>query len=246
MKDYRRIPLEHLKNCRDLGGYSCGGGKMIRYHQLYRSEAPEHLTVQEWNTLEEMGVKTIIDLRSESEQKFASYKVPDGIERISYPLQKYDSQLANTEEMDHKNLAKIASAAFGKSMEDGYQKMIEDAPFRIVYLLETICKRLENGAVLYHCTAGKDRTGVLTAILYLLCQVSDEDIIADYQVSATYQASNPVFDLIPEEMRYMLTSNPETMKCFLELAHQKNYLELLQTHGLSQETIEQLKKILIE
>lgn len=44
MKDYRRIPLEHLKNCRDLGGYSCGGGKMIRYHQLYRSEALEHLT----------------------------------------------------------------------------------------------------------------------------------------------------------------------------------------------------------
>ncbi len=246
MKNYRRIPLEHLKNCRDLGGYSCGGGKMVRYHQLYRSEAPEHLTVREWKILEDIGIKTIIDLRSESEQKFASYEVPDCIERIFYPLQKYDSQLAFTEKMDDKSLAKIASSAFGKSLEDGYQKMIEDAPSRIVYLLEIICKKLENGAILYHCTAGKDRTGVLTAILYLLCQVSDEDIIADYQVSATYQVSNPVFDLIPKEMRYMLTSKPETMKYFLELAHQKNYLGLLQTHGLSQETIEQLKMVLIE
>lgn len=246
MKDYRRIPLEHLKNCRDLGGYSCGGGKMIRYHQLYRSEAPEHLTSQEWKMLEDLGVKTIIDLRSESEQKFASYEVPDCIERISFPLQKYDGQLASDERMDEKGLAKIASAAFGKSLEDGYQKMIEGDPSRIVYLLETICKKLKNGSVLYHCTAGKDRTGVLTAILYLLCQVSDEDIIADYQVSATYLANHPVFDLIPKEMRYMLTSKPETMKCFLELAHQKNYLGLLQTYGLSKETIEQLKIGLIE
>lgn len=246
MKNYKRLPLEHLKNCRDLGGYSCGGGTMFRYHRLYRSDAPDHLTAPEWKALEEMGVKTVIDLRSESEQKFAPYEAPDGIERISYPLQKYDSPSANAGEMDDKSLAKIASAAFGKSMEDGYQKMVEDAPARIVYLLETICKKLEKGAVLYHCTAGKDRTGVLTAVLYLLCQVSDEDIIADYQVSATYQAGNPVFALIPEEMRYMLASKPETMKRFLELAHQKNYLGLLQAHGLSQETIERLKKGLIE
>lgn len=238
--------MEHLKNFRDLGGYGCGDGKRIRYHRLYRSEAPEHLTAQEWKALEEMGIKTIIDLRSESEQRFASYEAPDGIERISYPLQEYDSQLAPEEKMDKDSLVKIASAAFGKSLEDGYQKMIEDAPSRIVYLLETICKKLKNGAVLYHCTAGKDRTGVLTAILYLLCRVSDEDIIADYQVSAACLAGNPVFDLLAKETRYMLTSDPETMKRFLEWVHQKDALGLLRTQGLSQETIEQLQKRLIE
>lgn len=71
--------------------------------------------------------------------------------------------------MGKDELARMAASAFGKSLEDGYVKMIEDAPQKMTILLGMIADALDKGAVLFHCTAGKDRTGVLTAILYLLC-----------------------------------------------------------------------------
>lgn len=250
MKDYKRIPLKGLRNCRDLGGYACADGKMTGYHLLYRSEAPAHLTDTDWNMIQEMGVKTIIDLRPDSEQQMVPYTVPDSIERISYPLQQYDLPAMPSEgidqtklaELDKSKLEKMAAMAFGRSLLDGYTKMIEDTPERMVSLLETIEKALDKGAVLYHCTAGKDRTGVLSAIIYLLCGVEDADIIADYQVTATYQTGNPMFDMLPPELRKYLHSAPETMASFLQAAHEKDYITLLKNNGLSDKTIEAIIK----
>lgn len=246
MKNYKRVPFEHLKNCRDLGGYGCGEGKMISFGRLYRSEAPGHLDSREWADVEAMGVRTIIDLRSEHEQAFAPYMAPESIERISYPLQQSQGSPASLEPMDPKTLAKMAASAFGKSLGDGYRKMIEDQPEKMAVLLELIETRLKKGAILYHCTAGKDRTGVLSAMIYLLCGVDDADIIADYQVSFTYQAGNPVFDLVPPKMKHLLNSEPETMRTFLETAHSRDYLGLLHRHGLSKETMEQIRRELTE
>lgn len=241
---YKRILLEHLHNCRDLGGYSCAKGEMIGYQRLYRSEAPDHLEDCEWDIIEKMGVRTIIDLRSEDEQKFAPYSAPHSIERISYPLQQYEKP-ASADPLDEKDFAKAAAAAFGKSLEEGYAKMIEGAPSRMAALLEIIGEKLEKGAVLFHCTAGKDRTGVLSAVLYLLCGVEDADIIADYQVSATYLLNHALFESVPAEMRSFLNSSPETMKSFLETAHRKDYLGLLQKNGLTQDTVDSIRKNLI-
>lgn len=241
--NYKRVPLEHLLNCRDLGGYGCTGGKMIRYGRLYRSEAPTHLTDQEWLVIKEMGVRTIIDLRSESEQGFAPYTAPEFIKQISYPLLQGGSlDFGKADEGPAEN----AAAIFAKSLEDGYSKMIEDDPSRMAGLLELVAGKLEKGAVLYHCTAGKDRTGVLTAMLYLLCGADERDIIADYQVSATYQGENPMFDLIPPDMRSLLDSKPESMRAFLERAASTDCLALLRGHGLTQGAIDRIREQLVE
>lgn len=221
-------------------------GKMVGFHRLYRSDAPVHLTLQEWSAIEEMNVRTIIDLRSESEQNFAPYIVPERIERISYPLMQNEGQEDDSQALDDKSMAKMAASAFGKSLEDGYQKMVEGHPPRIVSLLELIEEKLKKGAVLYHCTAGKDRTGVLSAVIYLLCGIGDADIIADYQVSSAYQADNPLFDLIPPEMKHLLASKAETMKAFLDTAHARDYLGLLGKYGLSEETVRNLRSELLE
>ena len=69
MKNYRRLPLKGAGNCRDLGGYPCEGG-ITRFHRLYRSDSLHLLTEQDWNLLEEAGVRTILDLRSDSERSF--------------------------------------------------------------------------------------------------------------------------------------------------------------------------------
>lgn len=241
---YKRILLEHLSNCRDLGGYGCGRAEMVSFGRLYRSEAPVYLENEEWDVIEKMGVKTIIDLRSESEQRFAPYIVLHAIEKISYPLQQYETHVP-VDSIEKDKLAEMAASAFGKSLEEGYERMVEDAPQRMAALLGMIARALEKGAVLFHCTVGKDRTGVLSAIIYLLCGVDDADIIADYQVSSTYLAGNPMFGSVPAEMRSFLASDPETMKSFLEAARRKDYLGLLREHGLTHETVDLIKKNLL-
>lgn len=244
MNHMKRIPFEHLHNCRDLGGYACMDG-MIGWNRLYRGEVPGGLTEIEWEKMAEMGVRTVIDLRSPMEQRSEPYEVPKCIERILYPLQQYELQVNAEKELSEEELVKLAKASFGESLSAGYVKMIEDAPERMVYLLRTIADRLPEGAVFYHCTAGKDRTGVLSAMIYLLCGVSPMDIIADYQVSATYQEQNPLYEQIPEELRSYMATPPETMEGFLARAVEKDYIGLLMKNGLEEDMIGRLKKHLI-
>lgn len=244
MENLKRIPFDHMYNCRDLGGYACTDG-MIGWHRLYRAEAPCNLTEAEWEKMREMNVRTVIDLRSPMEQKFAPYEAPEWMERISYPLQQYELNIDGEKEPDKEKLIELAKQSFGESLSAGYVKMILDGPDRLVYLLKTIADRLERGAVLYHCSAGKDRTGVLSALIYLLCGVSFMDIIADYQVSATYQGKNPLFAQIPEELRSYMATPPETMEGFLKAAIKDDYIGFLIKHGLTKEAIDMLKKQLI-
>ena len=68
------------------------------------------------------------------------------------------------------------------------------------------------------------------------------DIVADYQVSAVYQKENPLFELVPEEMKRFLRSDPETMKFFLKEACEKDYLSLLKKNGLTTEVIQSIRE----
>ncbi len=245
MKNLKRIPFEHLYNCRDLGGYACKGG-MIGWHRLYRGESPDSLTAAEWEMMGRMGVRTVIDLRSPMEQKWAPYETPDGILRISYPLQQYELQQNAGKEMSKDELVKMAKLSFGESLTAGYAKMIKDAPERMVYLLQTIAERLPAGAVFYHCSAGKDRTGVLSAVICLLCGADPMDITADYQVSSSYQKISRMYEMIPEDLRSYMAAPPETMEGFLKKAAEENYIGLLMEHGLTAEDIGKLRDNLIE
>lgn len=244
MKHMKRIPFEHLHNCRDLGGYACPGG-MIGWNRLYRGEVPSRLTEMEWEKMKELGVRTVIDLRSPMEQRAEAYEAPEGMEKIPYPLQQYEWKINTEKKLSEEELIELAKASFGESLSVGYVKMIEDAPERMVYLIQTIADRLRKGAVFYHCTAGKDRTGVLSAMIYLLCGVSPMDIVADYQVSASYQEKNPLYDKIPEELRSYMATPPETMEGFLTRAVQRDYRGLMMQNGLDADTIERLKQYLI-
>lgn len=244
MENVKRIPFEHLYNCRDMGGYICDGG-MIGWHRLYRAEAPCHLTAEEWARMQKIGVRTMIDLRSPMEQRSEPYETPEGIAKISYPLQQYEVKADAAKKMSREELAELAKASFGESLTVGYARMVEDAPKRMAYLLKTIAERLEEGAVLYHCSAGKDRTGILSAMVYLLCGVDFMDIVADYQVSSSYQAVNFMYDVIPEDLRCYMASPPETMEGFLKRAVKADYVGLLLKHGLTAETVSRLRRNLI-
>lgn len=227
----KRILFNNIYNFRDIGGYEVENG-IVDFNKIFRSDVPANLSNEEWDKIKSLSVRTIIDLRSSKEQEMVKYTVSEEIERISFPLEEYE---INEEE----SLEKQASSSFGTSLTEGYSRMVENNTKRVVEVLNLIGKKLENGAVLYHCMVGKDRTGVITALLYLICGVQDEDIVADYQVSETYLSKNKVLQMVPTELKHLLTSKPETMVEFLRNAKDKDYIKLLKENGLNEKLLQE-------
>jgi protein-tyrosine phosphatase len=170
------------------------------------------------------------------------------MELIRYPLQQLSDMMKEEakEEYTKEEKENAAAVSFGKSLTTGYERIMEEGPERIATVLNYIGEKLEKGAVLFHCTAGKDRTGITAALIYLICGVSDVDIIADYQVTETYQIKNRVFDVMPTYLKPLLNSNAENMKKFLQAAEERNYLGLLRENGLEESAVTSIREHMIE
>lgn len=169
-------------------------------------------------------------------------QVPEPMQYYHCPLQK--------EEIDFENAADSASKAFTKSLADGYQKMLYDSPELIAGTVKTVVQCLNKGGVLFHCTAGKDRTGVLSAVLLTLLGAAREDIVAEYQVSFTYnqRGVNKAAMKLPDykSMLPMLGSDAAHMEQLLNLFEELHLVSYLTKHGLSDPEITHLKELVLE
>lgn len=106
---------------------------------------------------------------------------------------------------------------------------------------------LEKGAVLFHCTAGKDRTGILASCIFTLCGISHEDIVADYEVTYTYnkKGMNRLLRMLDEEtrgrMEPLMRSDAESMERLLAFYQEIRLSKYLEAYGLTEEEMETLK-----
>lgn len=168
----RHIPLEGTHNVRDLGGYPHRGGGVTIWRALLRADGLHHMTDASIVELAEMGVSTIIDLRGPNE--LAAHPNPfAGHLRIRYhnvPL--FDA------------LAPIATANTTFDMAARYRDAVDRCGDRIAEVLTAIAEA-EAGAVVFHCTAGKDRTGIIAALLLLAAGVPQDVIVGDYALTTT-------------------------------------------------------------
>lgn len=245
MKYVRRLPLSGACNVRDLGGYPCAGGS-TKWHCCYRGDMLHQLTPEDWKQLQERKVGVILDLRSTLEQKQGYYdSTPYGITHISLPLMKAELPL-------HADLDEEARKQFLNSMELDYVVMAQEGIAPLCQGLTMILETLRKGeAVLFHCTAGKDRTGIMAAALFNLCGVSDEDILADYQVSQTYNQPG-VNNMLPKELldnpkvKALFESTPNMLQPLLDDWKQHPLEEALCAQGMKKEALEELKTYLIE
>ena len=231
----RRIPMEHMLNLRDLGGYPAESGSFTAWKRIYRSDVPHGLSSQEIRWFQDKGVRTVIDLRSDEEVRRnpVSLKDVDGIDYLHVNL------------MNQKDLT--AAAALLKGGEGVLGRMYEEIAqmhSQMRQVMEAIA--YAPGAVLYHCSAGKDRTGVISAILMSLAGVQPADIVADYQVSYTYleESVKKMRADYPELPAYLMESRPEIMQGFLRFFFEKygSAHDYLKEIGLTEESIEQLRK----
>lgn len=172
MKHLRRLPMPGLQNCRDLGGYAADGG-VTRFGVFLRSEAPCGLDEHGIEYLRQYGLTRSLDLRGGPEIDW----------RPSALAETFDYQIISlsggAETFEEKNLPEGDFA---------WEKVyIKRAREHRDWVREAVTACIETeGCTLYHCTTGKDRTGILTCCLLGAVGVSREDIAADYCLSQVY------------------------------------------------------------
>ena len=187
----RRLMTKGLFNARDLGGFPTREGKTTKFGVFVRSEAPCELPEEDIAYLKRYGVTASMDFRGTGEI-LARPSDLDG------PMSYYHKPLFNEAAMGKGPggppaggpAAPPPGSVHMQGWGEMYKQMAEEAKDWAVEVL-TIAAENE-GAVLYHCTTGKDRTGVMSCYLLSIAGVSREDIAADYCVSQVYL--EPVYE----------------------------------------------------
>lgn len=179
------LPLSSVINPRDLGGLVGYQGRKIKSHRLIRTGDLSRITAQDKKFLLDYGLTKIIDLRSRSEQ--ANYPDPliKNVENISLPLSKENGTLGDSSNLDetgdlyHTNL----TAASEMMCEHYRDHVIEAFDQQTVAQVLQILAETRDGAVIFHCTEGKDRTGFVNFFVLYLLGVDLETIRQDYLAS---------------------------------------------------------------
>ena len=225
----KRLELEGVYNVRELGGYPISVNAMTKWGVFLRSADLAEITENDVNLLFDYGIRTIINLKESVDE---TYNPNNPIEsdirfrHIHIPL--FD---------DYEKMMDMA-AEYNGSL---YLATIKAFAPRIKDIFTSIAKHIDDGGILFHCFAGKDRTGIIAMLLLLLVQVSKLDILADYIVSAVYirpliTKLNKSFEEIriyPEEIELIMaeiTNNYDGVE---------NYLKSI---GISSEDIEKTKE----
>lgn len=173
----RVLPLQQGSNFRDVGGYVTRDGRTVKWDKAFRSGAMPLLTDADYALLGQLGIDNVVDLRSLEEREVAPDLLDDKLGALF---------IANDYSL-RPLMAKMAQGG-GENMYAGMEKML--APqFRSLF------RRLiaDEGAVVYHCSAGQDRTGMATAILYDVLGVDRETILKDYHLST--ELRRPEFEM---------------------------------------------------
>jgi protein-tyrosine phosphatase len=191
----RLITLEGAQNFRDIGGYRTADGKRVKWGLIYRSAALSGLTASDVSALDSLSVQRVYDLRSTTERRAA----PDAWTGPGAPSIIAHDYETNAHWVGSALRTSPTAESVRTAMEATYPDMLTIlAPdYRDLFanLLEG------QGATLYHCTAGKDRTGIATALILSALGVPRETIYADYLMSNRfYRPSAGAFPSLPPEV----------------------------------------------
>lgn len=218
-----------MLNTRDLGYTPTVNGIYVKPRRFIRSDAPLAVTDDEKAFLIEHGIRTVIDLRNE---KIAGINPNAFVSDSRFFCYNFSLSIG------------VKTPASENDIVENNCRMLENDG-AVAGIFKTMASAL--GGVLFHCQEGKDRTGIISALLLLLAGVSDIDIYADYEISNIYlyEMIKTAQAVLPE---YLLYVKPEYMEKTLKYLREKyqtaeNYLL---SKGLSEIEIQKLKGKLLE
>lgn len=237
MQYYKRLPLENVKNARELGGVPTMDGKVTKWGKFLRTATLDDITIEEINKLKEYGVESIIDLRRDNEIPFDS----ESHRLIKENFNFNHISLSPDSEMREEEIQQIINREV--SIGSTYRRLIDN--FSKIREIMNVFQKTD-GITLFHCQEGKDRTGIISMILMGLANVGRADIIADYEISSAYLGYVERYEESEPYSVFRIT-NPYYMKEAYEYIARKynSFEEYLAYAGVEEKTISEVKNKLL-
>jgi protein-tyrosine phosphatase len=226
----RRLPLDGAANFRDLGGYRSSDGRYTRWGLVYRSGHLANLTAGDYQYLNRLGIRLVCDVRTEAERtKFPTHWIGKGPEILAVPIGPDKDARARQEELRR---SLVSPGAAAPNLPPSYDRYVIDFAGQYGVML----RRLAAGDLpaVEHCSAGKDRTGIFSAILLTALDVPRDIVIQDYLLTNRYllgpdTLEKTTVDLqrlldLPQtpdrpSVRAFLTAKPETLESAFDTIH---------------------------
>jgi len=227
-----------LINCRELGGMPLRDGHVFRSGLFLRSGAPSELkTREEFEQVKAYGVKNVIDFRGVTELERCGNPFRDDADTNFYSIPLF---IGDPGDVNNDTMQFLRTHHLG----DYYVIIMEQLGDKVAQILRILLNA--EGLTLYHCAHGKDRTGVISAILYLIAGADREDIVTNYKVSYDYLEGflKPLIDAAPDDMKHTLRSDEINIRIFLKYIDDKwdgkveNYLI---SNGMTESEINALR-----
>ncbi|PWJ59189.1 protein-tyrosine phosphatase [Dyadobacter jejuensis] len=222
----RRIPMAGTPNFRDLGGLRTMDGRTVRWNTLFRCGDMGQLSGQDLQIIGRLNIKDVVDFRNDSEIE----KSPDRYPK-EYAMNRIHTPIGTS---DGKDMAKFMQvvmdpSATASSVENIFAGFYEAMALGAKDYQPLFDELLENGygeALLFHCTAGKDRTGLASALILSALNVPEQTIIDEYTLSNRYTVDafmkNPMMKGIKPEIAEALAGvKPQYIQASLHAIKEK-------------------------
>lgn len=240
-ENLRWLPIEGCVNFRDLGGYRNRDGRTVRWRRLYRSDALQDMTSDDaLYAIKELGIRMVVDLRNSDEaERDGRGTLPGaGAEYRHIPL------------LEERGFPPFTGQDVVERLSTTYQWLVHNSGARVATAVNAIAET--EGGVVFHCSAGKDRTGLMAAMLLEVLGVDAETIEADYLL--TNEAVEGILRRIQAMQPHAspttqsLAAQPLALQRFRDTLHREysGAEAYLRTHGVSDATLASLRRNLLE
>jgi protein-tyrosine phosphatase len=234
----RHLPLEGTPNFRDLGGYETTDGRFVRWGMLYRAGVLTYLTPADYSYLGQADIRVICDFRTQQENTAAPETwIPNSdVEHVALPIGTDDKNRDTTAQMRQL----LAANPTPEQIRGWMTKIYTNFAFSAAPQYAELFTKLEKDSLplLYHCTAGKDRTGVFSAFVLLTLGVPEQTVLNDYALTNRYlgeaspeaikkmsaaggSSASFVAKLAPEQRKAMMAADPEYLRATLRTIDEK-------------------------
>lgn len=237
------VELQGAYNVRDLGGLRVKDGRRTRQGLIYRGDSLDNITPADAAVLfDKLGIGTIVDLRTKAETELSG---------LAFPVQRYRYSVLAEGRLGQEPFPSDDPAELAKV----YLKNLEGGRAAVKGTFDVIGTNLRAGvATLYHCAAGRDRTGIMSALLLGLVGVSDGQIAVDYVQSnrnarrvTKKLAENPLYANHESHQREVIMLDERAIIGFMRLLREEDGgpRQFCLDSGVSEETIATIEDLFV-
>ena len=235
--------MDNLFNLRDHGGLRTATGEAVRNGRLYRADGVHRASPDDVAKLQQLGIATVIDLRSTGEiGKYGRFEGETIGARFAH-LPLLDRLWSKKSLEAHTDAAEYLTAR--------YIELAHEQPHNIAAIFELVADPVHHGVV-FHCSAGKDRTGVVSALLMSSIGVTDADIAYDYSMTAENMPAllEWIEARVDDPADSMANQPPQFLKCppaailgFLDhMRHEYGSIDqYLRSIGIAEKTVNSIR-----